>query len=423
MPIRDEVKKIVILGGGFGGVTAAMKLSKMARRGSISSRLRLILINRNEYQVYTPALYEIAAIPKGGVSAASLKSSMCIDLGEVAKKNGFLFVGGEVTRINHERRSVEFARGGPLSFDWLIIALGAETNYFNIPGLKEHAFPLKTFEDAIRLRNRVESAVLSGDDPIHIVIGGAGATGVELAAEFNNFLCSLRARRTPHRTCRADITLIDAAPHILPGFDSGVMQKTYRRLEKFGIKILNGKIVAAVDERSISCKDGLILPYHIFVWTGGVSPVRTLKNLGLMLSLNGKIVVDEFLRVRTESGAIAEGVYAVGDNAEFVDPATAVLLPGNVPVAEAEARIAAKNVVADLAGKPRRKFTPLKKYPYILAVGRKHAIADLVVVRFSGLAGWLAKQLVELRYLISILGFWKATAMWARSIRYQASND
>lgn len=419
-----EIKTIAVLGAGFGGITAVLKLSKTIKRKGLGKKCRALLFNRASYQVYTPALYEIASIPKGEANAICLKTSICIDLEEIASRDGFQFIGGEVRSVVPAKKIVSLASGETYPFDYLVIALGAETNFFNIPGLEEHSLPLKTFEDAIRLRNKTEEAVLSGASPIHVVIGGGGATGVELAAEFENFVCYLKEKLLPaKKICDVDITLVEGAADILPGFESWLTKKARKRLGGLGVKILTGKIVAGVDGKTVTFKDGSTLSYHIFVWAGGVAPAEAIKNFGLALSPKGRIIVNEYLEARLQDGPAAHHyLYAVGDNAEFTGK-DGKPLPGNVPVAEAQASVAVRNIIADMQGMPHRQFFPMKKYPYILAVGRKYAIADLVFFHFSGFWGWCAKQLVELRYLIFVLGFRRALVMWRMSVKYQSSND
>ena len=434
MEKTDEVKNIVVLGAGFGGITATLKLSRAIKNRELGKNCRVFLFNKTSYQVYTPALYEIAAIPKGEANAVCLKTSICIDLEEIAGEDGFRLIGGEVRSIDPARKFIILASGETYNFDYLIVALGAETNFFNILGLKEYSLPLKTFEDAIRLRNKTEGIVLSGMSPIHVVIGGGGATGVELAAEFENFVCYLKEKLLPApKTCDVDITLVEGATNILPGFEPWLMKKARKRLEGLGVKILTDKIIAGVDGKTVTFKDGSVIPYHIFVWAGGVVSASVIKNFGLALSPKGRVIVNEYLEARLPiSLEIQRGepddqaahyyIYAIGDNAEFTGK-DGTLLPGNIPIAEAEARIAAKNIIADIQGTPHSQFFPMKKYPYILAVGRKYAIADLVFFRFSGFFGWCAKQLVELYYFIFVLGFRKAFSMWRMSVKYQASND
>lgn len=417
MELTPKVKHITILGAGFGGLTAALRLSKAVKQKGLAKNCRITLVNKTSYQVYTPALYEIASIPKGEANAICLKTSIGIDLEDIASRNGFQFVGGEVDGLEREKKLVKFASGEVTPFDYLIIALGAETNYFDISGLKEHSFPLKTFEDALRLRNKTEEVILSGKSPIHIIVGGGGSTGVELTAEFNNFVCYLKERLSgKEKICNAYISLIEAATDILPGFDSRVIKKARRRLMRLGVKILTNKTIGAVDADKVIFKDGSTLPYHIFAWAGGVIPASTIKNFNLSLSVKGRIAVNEYLEA-------APGIYAVGDNTEFVHPVTGKPLPGNVPVAETQAKVAAENIVADIVGRKKRRYVPREKYPYILAVGRKYAIADLVLLRFAGFLGWFLKQLVELRYLIFVLGPKKALRMWWMSFKYAMSND
>lgn len=412
-----EIKTIAVLGAGFGGITATLKLSKAIKRKGLGKNCRVLLFNKASYQVYTPALYEVAAIPKGEANAICLKTSICIDLEEIASRDGFQFIGGEVRSVDPARKLITLASSENYNFDYLVVALGAETNFFNIPGLEQHSLSLKTFEDAIRLRNKTEEAVLSGTSPMHVVIGGGGATGVELAAEFENFVCYLKEKLLPaKKVCDVDITLVEGAPDILPGFEPWLTRIARKRLEMLGVKIITGRIVSGVDDKTVTFKDGSTLPYHIFVWAGGVAPASAIKNFGLPLSPKGRVIVNEYLE------AAHHNIYAVGDNAEFTRK-DGKPLPGNVPVAEAQASVAARNIIADIQGMPHSQFFPMKKYPYILAVGRKYAIADLVFFHFSGFWGWCAKQLVELRYLIFVLGFRKAFIMWRMSVRYQASND
>ncbi|MEK7074982.1 MAG: hypothetical protein AAB968_04415, partial [Patescibacteria group bacterium] len=141
--------------------------------------------------------------------------------------------------------------------------------------------------------------------------------------------------------------------------------------------------------------------------------------LGLEISSKDSLVVDEYLRVKNQNTPI----FAIGDNTICMNPLTQKPVIWNVPAAEQEARIAAVNILRAIAGKPLKRFMPRKKYPFILAVGKKYAIADLIIFRFWGLSGWIAKQLVELRYMLSALPLKKALPFWWRSVFVSRSND
>lgn len=382
----------MIAGAGFGGMTVALKLERQLRN---NHDWNIVLIDQNIYQLYTPALYEIAAIPKEEVDQTSVKSIIAIPIADIIAGKKITFAQGELTGFDPEKRLVRIRGDRQFDYAFLILALGSTTNYFDIPGLREHALPLKRFEDAVRIRNKIERTLAQRRE-LTLVVGGAGASGVELTAELSNFV-----RRNP--TCPVRLVLIEASDTILPGFDRRITQCASKRLAKLGIETHTDTRITSVDTKEIMLDNAKTIPYDILVWTGGVTG-------------NPSYAVDEFLQ-------IDDYAFAVGDAAGFIDAQTGKMLPHNVPVAEAEARAVARNILRAIEGRPRIPFRPSKRYPYILAVGRKYAIADLIFVRFHGFAGWCAKLLVELRYLIFILPFPQAIRVWLKSIRVYTSND
>lgn len=422
-------RNIVILGAGFGGITALSTLYRLLRRRGLIGAYQIVLVNRTGHHLYTPALYEIASIPKSEAGGTGLKASVCIPIEDIVERlKGIRFIGEEVTGLNPASHLITFASGNILNFEYALIALGAETNFFDIPGLAEHAFPLKTFEDALVLRNRIEE-LARREGAFNIIVAGGGATGVEFSAELSNYLSHLK-RRAADGQCREEITLVEAAPEILPGFAASIVRRARRRLEKLGIRIMTGAAISRASAAAVTLRDGRILSYHLLVWAGGVKPASRLRNFGLQLDRRGGLIVNEFLETRPATGASAGGItlasgriYAIGDNASFANPRDGRPLPGNVPVAEAQARVAAKNIAAALSGAPRRSFRPLRRYPYIIAVGGKYALSDLLVLKFSGFLGWMVKQLVELRYLLFILPWRRALRMWLRTVYYSTRND
>lgn len=414
MEVFPAKKHILILGGGFGGISAAVLFDRCLRRmPELARALEVTLINNHHSHLYTPALYEIAAIPQGEHALKYVKSSIAIPLADIFHDRAVEWLERSIIRIDLERHLVEFENTDSISFDYLIVALGAETSYFNIPGLKEHSFPLKTFGDAVRLRDRVERSIESGEER-QIVIGGAGATGVEVAAEFENFICMMQDRMARPR-CQVSITLVEGSPEILPGFASSVVAAARQRLQGMGVRMVTNALVTGVSETAITLKDGRTLPYSIFVWTGGVQAASVLQTTGLSLSKKGGLIVDRFLEVKP-------GIYAVGDNAAFTDSAGKPR-PWNVPVAEAEAKVAVANIIARIKGRALTPFNPEKHYPFILALGRTHAIADLGYIRLAGSLAWMLKLAVELKYLVFILPWWQALAVWWRYVKVSRSND
>lgn len=450
--VDAKKKNIVILGAGFGGITAALSLAKQKKQ--LSGECDIILIDRRHHQLYTPTLYEIAAIPMENASDGALKTSILIPIADIIEKKAITFICDEFISIDTVKQEIILQKNGMMPYEFFVFALGSETNYFDIPGLKERSFPLKTFDDAARLRSAIEELIRK-KDALKIVVGGAGSSGVELVAEFSNFICDIKEKIAPERkTCNTELLLVEASPEILPGFDNWTIKKAKRRLARIGVRIKTSAAITAVDTETITFKNGEKETYDIISWTGGVKGPAIFANLGFSLSPKGTVEIDEFLRVnpvrndynlnpafskktnlptdvpQPNGVEISNGIkntnsriFAIGDNASFINPKTGKPLVWNAPVAEAEGRLVAKNIIRTIRKEPLLRFIPLKKYPFILAIGRKYAIADLVIIHICGFLGWALKQIAELRYLLFILPIKKAMPTWLRGEKYFMSND
>lgn len=404
-------KNIIIVGAGFGGITAAIKLA--ARQNNLKG-YRIILVDKNPYQLYAPALYEIAAIPRQDANLFMLRHAITIALEHIVSKRRITFLQGEFTELNQKNKTIALKNGTLLEYQYLILALGSETNYFNIPGLAQYALPLKTFSDGVNLRNRIEKLIAEKTGVLHIAIGGGGPTGVELAAEFISFICRLQKIYKKENTCETEILLIEAEKEILPGFSPWVVKKARGRLQQLGIHIKTNTQVSAVTQTEIKTNEESI-HYDLFMWAGGIRGNSLCNALNFPLNKRGQLKVNEYLE-------IAEHIFAIGDNASFSDD-SGKSIPNNVPIAEGQARRTAKNILQLMQNKQKTPYRVSTRYPYILAVGNKYAIADLIVIRFAGFFGWLLKQLVELRYLMFILPLGKAISIWLYTIKIYSAND
>lgn len=409
-------KKIVIVGAGFGGITAALKLAK--NMGRLLDEYEIVLLNRRLHHLYTPALYEIASVPQEESTTLSLKLSAMININDIVQRLPITFLCDEMTALNQEKKELSLLRGGTFSYEYLVLALGSETNYFDIPGLREHSYPLKTFEDAVGLRNIIED-IFTQKGHLKIVVGGGGSSGVELVAEFINFICVLRKNGALKKTCSVEFLLIEASPDILPGFRKEIVETTKKRLKDLGVMIKANTRITSISETEVTLGDGTKEPYDVLIWTGGVRGPAIAEKLNLPLSPKSSFLVDEYLRVKETNGL----VFAIGDNAAFVNPRTGKLLQWNVPVAEGEGRLVAQNIIRTIRGNKPKPFVPWREYPFVLAVGKKYAVADLVYISFSGFPGWILKQLIELRYLLFILPLRKAFAHWLLAVKTYSSND
>lgn len=429
-------KNVIILGAGFGGITAALTLAK--KLGGLANEYEIILIDRHHHHLITPNLYEIASIPKEYAEDTPLKSSILIPIRDITEKKPINFICDEFIGLDIKNNKINLKNNGELSYEFLVFALGSQTNYFNIPGLKEHSFPLKTFDDGAKLRNTVEDLVKKREH-IKIIVGGAGSSGIELIAEFSNFICAIKEKISTSFECNVELLLVEASNDILPGFEADVISKSKKRLEKLGIEIKTDTVISSVNKDHFLCQNGKKENFDLLIWTGGVKGPKIFENLGLKLSPKGSLEINDYLQAQGNDGPkspLANGhspklpitnwqsrIFAIGDNSSMINPRTEKPLVWNVPVAEAEGRLVAKNIIRMINCQSLIKFLPLKKYPFILAIGKKYAVADLIFIRFSGLLGWTMKQLVELRYLLFILPFRKAISTWLLAIKYYTSND
>jgi len=407
-------KNIVIIGAGFGGITAMRHLVN-----HLPHEFSLILVDRHHHQLYTPSLYEIASIPREMTDDSILRSSIFLPINDMILSKTVTSITDEFTGLDPASKSIKLQRTGILAYEYLILALGSETSYFNIPGLREHSLSLKTFDDAIHMRNSIEN-LLKKKEELHIAVGGAGSAGTELVAEFVNFTCMMQEKLMPSiKKCSVFFTLIEAAPDILPGFDAWVVALAKKRLQELGVTVKTNMAIVSVSETQITFKNGEVQPKDILIWTGGVKGPAIFHTLGLEISPKDSLIVDEYLHVKNPN----QSIFAIGDNAACMNPLTQKPVMWNVPAAEQEAKIAAINILRTITGKPLKRFMPRKKYPFVLAIGKKYAIADLIIFRFWGLSGWIAKQLIELRYMLFVLPLKKALIFWWRSVFVSRSND
>ncbi|MDZ4231207.1 MAG: NAD(P)/FAD-dependent oxidoreductase [Patescibacteria group bacterium] len=416
------MRNIVILGAGFGGLKAAMVLgrgaNKLAKRG-----YRVILVDKNDYHTYTPTLYEISTTSKETANYIDLKSVVTYPLKRILAKYNVQFIKDTVTKIDVRSGKVELLENDSLPYSHLIIALGAQTNYYNLDGLEAKSLTLKTFTDALNIRDAIldkaQSAKLNQE--VNVVICGAGSTGVELAAELQEWFAELKREDV---RCNMKTTLIDAAPGILGTLDKDVAEKAKRRLKKLGTNILTNVRVEKVRGDKINLSGDVRLRYDVLIWTAGIKINELLSSLPLKL-INGRgVEVERTLKAKKATGRtkISGEVYIIGDAAAFKSPRSRLLVPQVARAAISEGSIAARNILRSLEGKRLIRFDPMQ-YPYVIPMGGKHAVAKLGPVMVSGPLGWILKGLIELNYLTSIMPLNQALGIWLKGLKIFIKND
>jgi len=426
-------KKIVILGAGFGGIKAAFELCKNLSKLKLEDKYQIFLVDKNQHHTYTPTLYEIATTSKVLASQIDLKSIVTFSLENIFAGKNVILVQGLVTNVDLTGGDIHLESGEKLKFDYLILALGSETNYFGIPGLKENSLTLKTFVDAIKIRDavwhKIEGLKDFPDNEVKIVIGGAGATGVELASEIKSWLCQLQKEL---QQCNASVTIIEGMPNILPGFNQPAIEKVTRRLRKIGVELLLNEFIERAEKEKVVLKSGRVVDFDILIWTGGVKAVSLMGAMPLKKEQKGRVQVIEEMEClpQSEDLKLYGKIYGLGDAICFYDPETNKPIPLVAEAAIKQAKVIAHNIMEDIKFAEgitphahHKKFRP-KQYSYIIPVGGKYAVAKIGPFIISGFSGWILKGLVEIYYLLfNVLPPMQAIKAWLKGLNIFIKND
>jgi NADH:ubiquinone reductase (H+-translocating) len=385
------VTRIVVLGGGFGGLEAIRVLDKRLRR---RPDVELLLVSDKNYVLFTPLLPQVA-------SSLVEPRHIVQPIRDIRGARRFRFRRDRVERIDLAARRVHLAEG-TVGYDRLVIALGGVTPTFNIPGVESHALEYKTLEDAILLRDRLIDLAEHADhepDPavrrrlLTVCVVGGGYTGVELIAELQDFFESYVVpsyRGIDHGDYR--LLLLEAGPEILRGVHPTLAVKARERLWHEGIEIRTNTRVTRVGAGSVETGGGETIAVGLTVWAAGVKGHPILAGLPAERDRLGRVSVNAHMRLTGHPD-----VYGVGD-AVTIEGRPNASIP-IIPAALAQARLAAENIVADLEGRPPStiEFAPRGM---LVSLGEKHAVVELMGLRFSGYPAWLFWNALHLYKLV-----------------------
>jgi len=395
--------RVLVLGGGFAGIGAAQKLKK--------SDAEVVVVDKHDYHTFQPLLYQVA--------------TGLLDQPTVGHPIRDLFHGQDNARVHQDRVSaidldeqkVEFDELEALSYDYLVLGLGAEVNFFGVAGAAEHAFPLYTLSDAVRLKNHVLATWEAADrKPAHVedgalnvVVVGGGPTGVETAgalAELYNGVFKNDYPDVPPGL--AKITLVEAGPEIFPMFKPDIREYTVQALEKRGVEVVTGDVVESIAPTRTTLKSGKVLDAHTLVWGAGLQGNELVQSLGLELDRGNRIGVDAELRIPSHPE-----VYAVGDVAAIADPKTQKTLPQLGSVALQSGEHAGETIANVIAGKKTKPFKYHDKGT-MAAIGRGSAVVQMLGGRtMKGKAASMAWGTVHLALLPTNEDRAKAVTEWA----------
>jgi NADH dehydrogenase len=405
----ERRRRVVVVGAGFGGLAVA--------KGLAGSPVDVVVVDANNFHTFQPLLYQVAT---AGLDADDIAHPV---RGIVARHRNADVRMGRVTWIDLDARRVDLAEGSSLTYDHLVLAAGAVTNTYGIPGVDEHGFGLKTIADALALRAHVlrqfERAAV---DPtlvergaLTFVIGGGGPTGVELAGGLTELIERVLAKDFPSLDVRrARVVLVEPTDRVLGAFPRSLSDSARRALARRGVEVLLGAGVARVDDTSVELTDGTVVPASTVVWTAGVtaSPLAGViaEQLGDgALTRGGRIVVDDELGLPGHPE-----VSVIGDLAAATD-GDGGLLPQLAPVAVQAGALVARNVIARAEGRPTESFRYVDRGS-MATIGRHAAVAQLPGgVRLRGTVGWLSWLLLHLVMLVGFRNRVNVLVNWAWS--------
>jgi NADH dehydrogenase len=373
--------KVVILGAGFGGLTAARALDRIAD---------VTLVDRHNFQTFLPLLYQVST---AGLAA----DHVAYPIRGALRKTKVKFRMGSPISVDHKNKSVKLDSSEVLDFDYLIVALGSATNDFGIKGVAENALGMKTVNEALAIRSEImrrfeDLCRFEDNTKFSIAVVGGGPTGVEMAGAIAELKRGPLSSDMADAAKNIDVYLVEAGPRVLPALSPKLSTRTKSDLEKLGVKVMTGAVVKEVKPRQIQFTDGTSIPSEVTVWAAGVRGEPAIAKLNIPQE-NGRVAVDPTMQVTNYPYvfAIGDAAGAKGSDGRF--------LPMVAPVAMQQARFVAKQIARLISQKPLEKFKYIDKGS-MATIGRHKAVVEVKGIRIGGVIAWYMWLWLHLFYLL-----------------------
>lgn len=383
--MTDATKtRVLIIGGGFAGVYAAMEMERALGR---DKNFEITLINKDNFFLFTPMLHEVAA--------SDLDITHIVNpIRKLLKRAQFF--QGEVLNINLPKKTVTVAHGvehehpHELPYDHLVLALGSVTNFFKLPGVEEGAMTMKSLGDAVALRNRMienleeadfECCPVTRERMLTFVVAGGGFAGIETAAGMNDFLNEAMQFYPNLKNREVRLVVVHSGNSILPELQPSLGAYAVDHLKKRGVEFRLNTKVLGFNEKGVQLSDGETVPTRSLIWTAGTAPNPMMDAIPCNKD-RGRIVVNEFLEVPEWPG-----VWALGDCARVPDLLTKGTCPPTAQHALRQARTVARNIAATVKNKQKKPFI-FKTLGQLASLGRRRGVANILGMQFSGFVAW-----------------------------------
>lgn len=376
------MQNIVVLGAGYGGVRAIRRLAHLIGE---NQQHQLILVNKHNYHMFMTQLHEHAV-------GTSEMEEMMVPLEDVLADKRVKFIKGWVDDIDLANQIVLINHGDiKLPFKYLVVALGSEPEYYNIPGLKESSVSLRSLYSANAIRQRVDN-MLKEDrkQPLTFVVGGGGLTGVEFAGELAYHLQQVKQKH--------QIIMVEGAKELLPGMASDMAGYATDALKKLGVEVVTGDLIKSVTEKVIKLSSGRKIQYSLLLWAGGIKGNKVLANTDLKIAGNGRVEVNEYLQAINTTN-----IYVIGDSALAKDFRTGKPVIPTAQAAIQQGAVAAYNIYADIAGKSKQVYKPMV-LGTLISIGWRCGLGNIKTFKLKGATASLLKELIPLKYRYSLGG-------------------
>jgi NADH dehydrogenase len=392
---------VVIVGAGFGGLTAAQKLAK--------APVRLTLIDRHNYHLFQPLLYQVAI-------AGLVPAQIAYPLRTIFRRQKNLdFQMGEVTSIDFEARYIR-TNGSVIAYDYLVLAIGGQTNFFGLQAVEENGFQLKSVESAVGTRNHLLRMFERASREVDLerrkalltfVVVGGGPTGVETAGALAELITHVMAKDYPQMDLHESrVLLMEATGSVMTAYPEGLRRATVELLEGKNVEIMLNARLVDYNGRSLRLADGTEIETHTLIWTAGVRAAELTDQLGVRQAAAGRVWVEPTLQLPGHPE-----VFIVGD-AAYVEDEKGQPLPMLATVAQQQAGAAARNIENILQGKQPLPFR--YRDPGLLAtIGRNAAVARIWGMSFSGFVAWVIWVVLHIYRLIGFRNRLVVLINWA----------
>lgn len=394
-----DKKRVIIVGGGFGGLTAAKKLK--------SNNLELIVIDKTNHHLFQPLLYQVA-------SAALSPGDIAVPIrGILSNKNNVDVILSEVLSVNKTDSYVQL-KDRQIKFDYLILAPGSSHSYFGNTDWEKFAPGLKTLNDALTIRENIlrsfEEAEIIEDksaknDYLTFVIVGGGPTGVELAGSIAEIAKKTMLKNFRHiKPEEAKVILVEAGPGVLPSYSEKLSEIAKKDLEAMGVKVLVNTRITNVKSGFVETGSGIIKSKNI-IWAAGNAASPLLKTLDVELDRAGRVIVESDLSLKG-----SPNIFVIGDAAHATDK-NGSLLPGIAPVAIQQGGYIASLINKEVKGKARKPFVYFDKGT-MATIGKAKAVAKIGRMEFSQFIAWFLWSFVHIFFLITFRNRFRVMGEW-----------